>query len=266
MDNDIRILIGLTDPNIQFDPKSEQHFNEANRNGTDTVTWNLLLTYVTSCEKCGTPIVNNGTKMVTHKGPRSAFKFQNYRIRKQKFLCKKCGYMSIAHLTDIQPNNHIIDKVKQNAAMELSEDVSQKHIAFDDFKSGKFATSGMSMILIDSVNHRILDVMKDCGAGQLRAYFNQYSPAARATVKTIMVDLFTPYRAMIMELFPNANIVADRFHVVTQAYRELNKVRVSVMKQFGLDSKEYRQLKRFWKLLMKHGTALDLKKLSTAYW
>ncbi|MCT3076919.1 ISL3 family transposase [Leuconostoc citreum] len=132
-----------------------------------------------------------------------------------------------------------------------------QNIAFDDFKSGKFATSGMSMILIDSVNHRILDVMKDRGAGQLRAYFNQYSPAARAAVKTITVDLFTPYRAMIKDLFPNANIVADRFHVVTQAYRELNKVRISVMKKFGSDSKEYRQLKRFWKLLMKHETALD---------
>ena len=113
------------------------------------------------------------------------------------------------------------------------------------------------MILIDSVNHRILDVMKDRGAGQLRAYFNQYSPAARAAVKTITVDLFTPYRAMIKDLFPNANIVADRFHVVTQAYSEINKVRISVMKQFGSDSKEYRQLKRFWKLLMKHENALD---------
>ena len=91
----------------------------------------------------------------------------------------------------------------------------------------------MSMILIDSVNHRILDVMKDRGAGQLSAYFNQYSPAAQAAVKTITVDLFTPNRAMIKDLFPNANIVADRFHVVTQAYREFNKVRIGVMKQFG---------------------------------
>lgn len=132
MDNDIRILIGLTDLNVDFDPKAEQHFNETNLNGTATITWNLLLTYATNCEKCGTPMVHNGTKMVTHKGPRSAFKFQNYRIRKQKFLCKKCGHTSIAHLSDIQPNNHIIDKVKQTAAMELSENVSQKPIALDN--------------------------------------------------------------------------------------------------------------------------------------
>jgi len=84
MDNDIRILIGLTDLNVEFDPKAEQHFNETNLNGTATITWNLLLTYATNCEKCGTPMVHNGTKMVTHKGPRSAFKFQNYRMRKKK--------------------------------------------------------------------------------------------------------------------------------------------------------------------------------------
>lgn len=290
MDNDIRLLLGLTDPNITFDPKEQQHYTIANDNGTETLTWNLFLTYETTCEKCGNAMVNNGTKLVTHKGPRSAFRFHNFKIRKQKFKCQKCGHTAMARLSDIQPNNHIIDKVKQVIAMELSENVSQKHIAldnnvsthtvmhaaeglfvynktnfhylpqniaFDDFKSGRFATSGMSMILIDSVNHRILDVMKDRGAGQLRAYFNQYSPAARAAVKTITVDLFTPYRAMIKDLFPNANIIADRFHVVTQAYRELNKVRISVMKQFGSDSKEYRQLKRFWKLLMKHETALD---------
>ncbi|WP_324250004.1 transposase [Weissella cibaria] len=43
-------------------------------------------------------------------------------------------------------------------------------------------------------------------------FFNQYGPAA---VKTITVDLFTSCRAMSRDLFPNANIVADIFHVVT---------------------------------------------------
>ncbi|MCR8703275.1 transposase [Weissella cibaria] len=73
------------------------------------------------------------------------------------------------------------------------------------------------MLFIDSVNHRILDIIKDRGADQLRDYFNQYGPAA---VKTITVDLLTSCRAMSRDLFPNANIVADRFHVVTQAYCE----------------------------------------------
>ena len=105
MDNDIRLLLGLTDPNITFDPKEQQHYTIAN---------------------------DNGTKLVTHKGPRSAFRFHNFKIRKQKFKCQKCGHTAMARLSDIQPNNHIIDKVKQVIAMELSENVSQKHIALDN--------------------------------------------------------------------------------------------------------------------------------------
>ncbi|TGE62883.1 ISL3 family transposase, partial [Weissella confusa] len=81
-----------TDPNITFDPKEQQHYTIANDNGTETLTWNLFLTYETTCEKCGNAMVNNGTKLVTHKGPRSAFRFHNFKIRKQKFKCQKCGH------------------------------------------------------------------------------------------------------------------------------------------------------------------------------
>ena len=75
MDNDIRILLGLTNLNLTFDLNAEQYFSETNHNGTDTVTWNLPITYATTCDKCGNPMVNNGTKTVIHKGPHSAFKF-----------------------------------------------------------------------------------------------------------------------------------------------------------------------------------------------
>ncbi|WP_167711204.1 transposase [Weissella cibaria] len=113
------------------------------------------------------------------------------------------------------------------------------------------------MILIDSAMHRVLDVMRNRGDGALAAYFEQYSVAARCGVQTITIDLFTPYRKMIKALFPNAKIIADRFHVVTQAYRALNQIRIQTMKKYGSDSREYRQLKRFWKLLMKKETGLD---------
>jgi len=48
MNNDIRILLGLTDLNLTFDTNAEQHFSETNHNDTDTVTWNPLLTFATS--------------------------------------------------------------------------------------------------------------------------------------------------------------------------------------------------------------------------
>nr|WP_274598064.1 transposase [Weissella confusa] len=62
---------------------------------------------------------------------------------------------------------------------------------------------------------------------------------------------------MIHDLFPHAQIIADRFHVVSQVYRALNIIRIQTMKYYGSDSRTYRQLKRYWKLLLKDETQLN---------
>ena len=65
-----------------------------------------------------------------------------------------------------------------------------------------------------------------------------------------MVDLYQPYRGLIKELFPNAHIIADHFHIVAQAYRALQAARIKVMNHYGHEPHEYRALNRFWKLLL----------------
>ncbi|MCP0888115.1 transposase, partial [Ligilactobacillus sp. WILCCON 0076] len=105
-----------------------------------------------------------------------------------------------------------------------------------DFKSGNFAKSKMSMLLMDSANHRVLDIIRSRTNRFLKSYFLQYDLKARVLVKTVTVDLYSPYRKLIEDLFPNAIIIADRFHVVTQAYQALNKVRITTMKESGKDS------------------------------
>ncbi|MCB7112446.1 transposase, partial [Agathobacter rectalis] len=66
----------------------------------------------------------------------------------------------------------------------------------------------------------------------------------------VTVDLYTPYRHLIHELFPHAIIIADHFYVVAQAYRALNKIRVKAMNQAGNGSHQWRALKHFWKLIL----------------
>ncbi len=125
-----------------------------------------------------------------------------------------------------------------------------RHIAFDDFKSGRFAPSGMSMILMNIENHRTIDIILSRRNRYLRNYFLRYDRAARLAVRTVTVDLYTPYRHLIHELFPHAIIIADHFHVVAQAYRALNKIRVKAMNQAGNGSHQWRALKHFWKLIL----------------
>ena len=148
--------------------------------------------------------------------------------------------------------------VKQATALELSDNISQKHIAqtynnsphtihkvFSPTTKQPFIiyrnilhsmilnlvttakSSGMSMILMDSATHRVLDIMLECGDNNLHRYFEQYSCSARAGIKTITVDLFGPYQQMIHDVFPHAQIIADRFHIVTQVYRALKPFAIS---------------------------------------
>lgn len=115
----------------------------------------------------------------------------------------------------------------------------------------------MSMCLINATNHRSIDIILERNNKFLRNYFIQYSYKARLSVMTITVDLYAPYCSLIKELFPNAFIIADKFHVVTQAYTAMNKIRIRVMKEYGMGTHEYRALKRFWKLLLKNQDDVD---------
>ena len=130
-------------------------------------------------------------------------------------------------------------------------------LALDDFKAGRFATSGMSMALMNGETHELIDVIESRTNTCLRNYFYRYEYAVRAKVKLIVVDLYQPYRSLIRDLFPNAAIVADRYHVVVQAYQALNQVRTQTMKALPSKDKLARALKRYWRLLVKDATKLN---------
>src|SRR5699024_12356928 len=65
---------------------------------------------------------------------------------------------------------------------------------------------------------------------------------------------------VILEMFPYAKIIIDRFHLVQLISRSMNKMHVNIMNTLrtshGEDMKKYRRLKRYWKLLLKKESKL----------
>jgi transposase len=41
-------------------------------------------------------------------------------------------------------------------------------------------------------------------------------------IEEVSIDLWKPYKTVVEELIPNAQVVADRFHVMTQINKELD--------------------------------------------
>jgi transposase len=74
-------------------------------------------------------------------------------------------------------------------------------------KGQRFATT-----FCDLKNHKVFDIVKGRCEADLLAFLS--SLKGRERVRVVCIDLSSPYRAMIKRWFPNARIVADRFHVV----------------------------------------------------
>ncbi|HHP2589520.1 TPA: ISL3 family transposase, partial [Legionella pneumophila] len=86
---------------------------------------------------------------------------------------------------------------------------------------------GFATTLCDLKKHKIFDIVKGRSEVDLSSYLS--SLIGKERVKVVCMDLSSTYRAIVKKHFPNAKIVADRFHVIRllqhqcmMTYRELS--------------------------------------------
>jgi len=86
---------------------------------------------------------------------------------------------------------------------------------------------GYATTLCNLKKHRVFDIVKGRSASELARYMKQLP--GREKVKVICIDLSSNYKHIIQRYFPNAKIVADRFHVIRlmlhqcmQTYQEID--------------------------------------------
>lgn len=115
----------------------------------------------------------------------------------------------------------------------------------------------MSFHLCDGDNGKTIDIVEDRKLMSLLKYFSYYTHKARSMVKFIVIDMYSPYISLILKMFPNANIIIDKFHLTQLISRSLNKTRIQIMKT---DKKNYKKMKRYWRLILKSRYELDCSK------
>ena len=210
------------------------------------------------------------------------------RLRKQRFRCQDCGKMAVAETSLVKKNHQIATIVKQKIAQKLIEKVSMTAIAeslavststvirklkefefttdlnylpeymsWDEysFKKGK-----ISFIAQDFDSRRILAILDGRTQVTISNHFLRYSRQVRSRVKVITMDMFSPYYDLAKQLFPNAKIVLDRFHIVQHLIRAMSRVRVQIMNQLDRKSHEYKAIKRYWKLIQQDSRKLSHKR------
>ena len=134
------------------------------------------------------------------------------RLNKQRVLCNDCLKRSMAQSNLVNKYCHISNASKRKVLAALTEDRSMTSIAREHNLS------------VNTVQR----VLESCSSRTRFKpdYFYKFSPKARAMVKTVSMDLNCYYPIVAKELFPNAQIVIDRFHMVQMLTRSFNSLRV----------------------------------------
>ncbi|MDV2116653.1 ISL3 family transposase [Alcaligenes faecalis] len=134
--------------------------------------------------------------------------------------------------------------VKQRVS-ELSSRSCPQVLGIDEhFFSRK---RGYATTLVDLKNHKVFDVVLGRSEASLRSYLKRLP--GKEKVRVIVMDLSETYRRMAQQYFPNALIVADRFHVV----RLVNQHLMAYWKQIDPEGRKNRGLislmrRHHWKL------------------
>ena len=121
-------------------------------------------------------------------------------------------------------------------------------IAIDEFK-GNAGGEKFQCNLADPVKHKIIDILPNRDSEDLYKHFLEYPYEKRAKVKKVVMDLSTLFRSVAKKIFPEAKIIADKFHVIRVVTNSLENVRKRIQKEFHDTKRKW--FKRSRQLLLK---------------
>lgn len=126
------------------------------------------------------------------------------------------------------------------------------HFSNANHKAGKYPC-----VISNPFNSELIDIIESRRKDYLIDYFQNISLKERNNVKYFISDMNETYRSIHKLFFKNSIHIVDHFHIIKLFTEAIQKIRIKIMKSYSPDTKEYKYLKKNWKLfLMKR---FDLK-------
>lgn len=115
------------------------------------------------------------------------------------------------------------------------------------FRRGKDGFRDFVTVVVDQKNHRLMEVVEGRTGRELEAALDAIP--GRENVRTVAIDMSDPYRSFVRRFFPNAVVVADKFHVLRLLSPAINRHRKAIT-----GDKRTNPIRR---LLLRNGRDLD---------
>ncbi len=141
-------------------------------------------------------------------------------------------------LSDEEVESMLKKQVSQILNINLSQ---MKKLGIDEIALVKGQGSYLA-VLVDLDTHKPIEIVKSRRIEDIREVLVSWGFEVLNQIEEVSIDLWSPYKNLVEELMPNANITADRFHVMKQVNDELDTMRKTEKKAAtALDNKSEKE-------------------------
>lgn len=198
------------------------------------------------CPRCQSPcfrIKSHVQRELKHGLWRGKLVYLHLRV--PKLVCRLCKRYFMVQIPGVLPKKRATEQFRQEVFQLHHGGLTQKHLSithgigtatverwYQDFVAYRVKElegrscplvlgidehffsrkEGYATTFADLKNHKVFDVVLGRSEQSLKAFFKGLK--GRERVQVVVMDLSETYRSLVQKYFPNAMIVADRFHVV----------------------------------------------------
>ena len=147
---------------------------------------------------------------------------------------------SVAKRNDLS-DEEVESMLKAQVSQILNINLSQvKRLGIDEIALVKGQGNYLA-VLVDLDTRKPIELVKSRRIEEIREVIVKWGSQVLEQIVEVSMDLWSPYKSLVEELMPNANITADRFHVMKQVNDELDAMRKSEKRAAtSLDNKSER--------------------------
>nr|WP_259331099.1 transposase [Acetobacter pasteurianus] len=206
-------------------------------------------------------LLKNGSKTIRYRDRRIEDVPTWLEVQRQRFKCKTCGATIYECLPDLDDKHRITKRLREAVALSAvkrtHQDAATFHAVEETLVSrifNEYATEKLSgfevdfpevlgvdenyilganrFIHADIETGKILDILPSRDLKTLRNYFQKHTHSSTKT-KVFVQDMWSGYRTIHNEFFPDSLLVVDKFHVVRQANVAFENARKAYQAQLG---------------------------------
>jgi transposase len=144
-----------------------------------------------------------------------------------------------------------IERMLKDASSELPnlKPINLKRLGLDEIALKK-GHGNYCAVLVDLDQGKLIAILSGRTQEIIKQTLIEWGAEILENIKEVSIDLWSGYKTLVTELMPNAQVVADRFHVMTQINKELDtqrkrekrKVEDLIKKANATDKSQYEEI------------------------